>query len=268
MKTNKIITALILGLAVVACTNNSATKNGSANTGEKTAKDYVPTAAQRDSISYLLGVNFGSFIKGYNFGDVNYSQVIKGMKAYINAKGSPRDSSFAKQFKIDPNKMNEMFSAYIEMQRNHQLLINKDKEQKFLEENKTKPGVSVTPSGLQYTITEKGNANVPGPQDTVWVRYKGTFTDGTVFDETKQGAEPVSFTLGQVIPGWSEGLQLIGEGGKEKLYIPSALGYGEQGNSAIEPDATLIFDVELVKVRKFVEPAPQPAAAVRKTVKK
>ena len=126
--------------------------------------------------------------------------------------------------------------------------------------NKTKPGVEVTESGLQYKIIEAGNPDLkPGPSDTVKVLYKGTLLDGTVFDETKEGAEPVTMLLNRVIPGWTEGLQLVGEGGKIQLVIPAELAYGEGGNQGIEPNSTLIFDVDLVEVHKFIPPVETPA---------
>ena len=94
----------------------------------------------------------------------------------------------------------------------------------------------------------------PGPQDTVLVRYKGTLIDGTVFDEVDAESEPIRLTLDRVISGWTEGLQLIGEGGKAQLYIPSELGYGANGSGSIEPNSTLIFDVELVQVFPYIDP--------------
>ena len=96
---------------------------------------------------------------------------------------------------------------------------------------------------------------VPAMSDTLWVRYKGALVDGTVFDEVPADSEPVRLFLSQVIKGWQEGLQLIGEGGKIKLYIPSELGYGERGNQAIKPNSALVFDIELTKVGKVAESA-------------
>ena len=93
----------------------------------------------------------------------------------------------------------------------------------------------------------------PAAQDTVWVKYCGKLLDGTVFDETAEDAEPVRMQLNRVIKGWTEGLQLVGEGGEIELYIPSNLAYGEQGNQAIEPNSTLIFNVKVDKVGKVAE---------------
>ena len=257
MKTNKFFAALVMGLAVVACSQNAepAAEGEAADAvKEKTAKDYLPSKALKDSVSYLVGVNFGSFIKGNNFGDLNYAQIKKGMEDFMKAEGTPRDPDFGEQFKVNPDKINEMFNAYLEARYNYTLLENKEKGKSFLDANAKKDGVQTTESGLQYKIIEAGNEVKPGPQDTVWVKYCGKLIDGTVFDETPEDADPIHFTLNRVVKGWGEGLQLIGEGGKIQLFIPSELGYGEQGTQGIEPNSTLIFDVELTKVGPYVEP--------------
>lgn len=269
MKTNKIFSALLMGLAVIACTpkeggetaapeaEKSAIEEAAEAAKETpkvlTAKDFESKKSEIDSVSYLLGINFGSFLKGNDFGDnLNYSQIVKGMKEFMKAKGNPRDADFTKQFKIDPYQMNDIFNNYLQKRQNLAALTNKEDGEKFLAANAKKEGVKVTESGLQYLIEEAGNDVKPGPQDTVWVTYKGSLIDGTVFDQTVD-ASPISFTLNRVISGWSEGLQLLGEGGKATLYIPSNLAYGEAGNQAIGPNSTLIFDVTLERVGKFVE---------------
>ncbi|MBQ9548749.1 MAG: FKBP-type peptidyl-prolyl cis-trans isomerase [Bacteroidales bacterium] len=249
MKTNKFFAALLIGAAVVACGPKSAPV-AEGEEAVKTAKDYQASKATIDSVSYLVGINFGSFIKGYDFGDLNYAQIKKGISDFVKAKGNFRDPEFNKQFKIDPELMNDLFNNYLEGRRNQKLLINKEAGEKFLAENAKKEGVQVSESGLQYIIVEPGNDVKAGPADTVWVNYKGTLLDGSVFDETPEGAEPIQMQLSRVIKGWTEGLQLVGEGGKIKLFIPSELAYGEQGNQGIEPNSTLIFDVEVSKVGK------------------
>lgn len=219
----------------------------------QTLKDVTPTRGQIDSVSYLVGIQFGSFIKGYNFGDLNYAQIKKGMNDFINAKGNQRDPEFVKQFKVNPEEMNNLFNNYLEKRQAYVGLKNKEQADKFLAANKKKAGVEVTESGLQYKIIEAGNPDLkPGPTDTVKVRYKGTLMDGTVFDETKEGSDPATLTLDRVIKGWTEGLQLVGEGGKIQLVIPAELGYGERGTQGIEPNSPLIFDVEIVEVHKTV----------------
>jgi len=128
---------------------------------------------------------------------------------------------------------------------------------KFLEENAKQPGVQTTESGLQYQIVEEGTGKTPGPTDKVTVNYRGTRVDGTEFDSSYKRGKPTSFPLNNVVKGWTEGLQLIKEGGKIKLFVPSDLAYGSRGPLA---NQTLIFDVELISVG---EPAPaqEPAAA-------
>ena len=124
-----------------------------------------------------------------------------------------------------------------------------EKGEKFLAENKTKEGVKTTASGLQYKITKEGTGNSPKATDRVLVHYEGKLLDGTVFDSSIKRGEPIAFPLNRVIPGWTEGLQFLKEGGKAILYIPSKLAYGSRGaGGAIGPDETLIFEVELIKV--------------------
>ena len=123
------------------------------------------------------------------------------------------------------------------------------KDATFLAENAKKEGVKTTASGLQYKITQAGTGKQPTAQSVVKVHYTGKLLDGKVFDSSVDRGEPVEFPLNQVIPGWTEGLQLMKEGSKATLYIPSQLAYGEQGvPGTIPPNSTLIFDVELIKV--------------------
>lgn len=259
MEMYKIFAALMLGGAVVACSGSApAAKSEDGVPAVKTAKDYLPSKAQKDSVSYLLGINFGSFMKNYNFGDdLNYSVIVAGIKDYMKSEGSPYDENFTKQFKYDPNDMNAVFSAYLEGRVQYIALINKEKEEKWFAENAKKAGVQQTESGLQYEIIEAGSDVKPVEADTVYVHYKGTLTDGTVFDEVAEDAEAISFPLSGVVSGWREGLQLIGEGGHVKLYIPSALGYGERGAGTIPPYSTLVFDVKLDKVGKAAAAASE-----------
>ena len=120
----------------------------------------------------------------------------------------------------------------------------------FLKANASKPGVHTTPSGLQYKILKEGDGKKPAATDTVQVNYRGTLIDGTEFDSSYKRNEPISFPLNGVIPGWTEGVQLIKEGGKIELYIPSNLAYGPRGaGGVIPPDATLVFEIELLKVQ-------------------
>ena len=121
--------------------------------------------------------------------------------------------------------------------------------EKFLAENAKKAGVKTTASGLQYKITRQGTGKQPTADSIVKVHYKGQLIDGTVFDSSYDRGEPIEFPLNQVIPGWTEGLQLLKEGAKATFYIPANLAYGEQGAGSIPANSTLIFDVELLAVK-------------------
>lgn len=130
------------------------------------------------------------------------------------------------------------------------LIENMRKGAAFLNENRKKEGVQVTPSGLQYKILVEGTGKSPKATDTVKVHYRGTTIEGREFDSSYRRGEPIEFRLDGVIKGWTEGLQLMREGGKAELYIPSNLAYGPQGaGSAIGPNETLIFLVELLEVK-------------------
>ena len=126
---------------------------------------------------------------------------------------------------------------------------NKTKGAAFLAENAKKEGVKQTASGLQYKVLTAGTGKSPKATDVVQVNYEGKLLDGTVFDSSYERGEPVEFPLNQVIAGWTEGVQLMKEGGKYEFYIPSDLAYGEAGNQGIDPNSTLVFVVELLKVK-------------------
>ncbi len=262
MKKIYLFAVLAAGLAVAAC-SPKAEATAEETEGEavpevvqevvKTAKDFKPSKKQIDSVSYLVGVNFGSFIKGYDFGDLNYAQIKKGMNDFINAKGNMRDPEFGEQFKINPDEMNRLFGEFLENRRSLKLLTNAEEGEKFLAKNKTKEGVVELESGLQYRIVKEGGVKPTSAQDTVWVRYQGKTLDGNVFDEVTADRDSISFTLNHVIAGWTEGIQQVGEGGTIELFVPAKLGYGERGNQGIEPNATLIFTVDLCKVAPYVE---------------
>ncbi len=127
---------------------------------------------------------------------------------------------------------------------------NAEISRKFLEENAKKEGVKVTNSGLQYIVLEEGNGENPKATDTVKVHYEGTLINGQIFDSSIKRGEPVEFPLNHVIPGWTEGLQLMRPGAKYRFFIPSDLAYGEHGaGDMIAPNSALIFDVELIEVK-------------------
>ena len=242
MKALRIFAAAIVAAFAISC--------GSSNNVKVDVE--LPSQAEIDSVSYLLGINFGSFIKGNNFAEdlseLNMSEIKKGMADFLAAEGNPYEMEFGKQFKIDLEKMGEILNNYLSKKQAYKAAFNLAKEREFLAANAKKANVDTTASGLQYTIIASGAEEKIAPEDTVWVNYKGTLIDGTVFDEN----DSTKFIANRVIRGWTEGLGLLGEGGKATLYIPAELAYGERGNRNIEPNSTLIFEVEVLKVGKFV----------------
>ncbi len=259
--------AAALVLSAVAC--NSGKADGKAEGADSTAvatttvkptsaKDLIPSKASVDSVSYLLGIQLGSMIKNYSMGDLNFNMIKKGASDFVAAKGNPRDEEFTKQFKVNPEEMNRIMTEFIEKRSEYVGAVNQEKERKFFDANRKKAGVQETETGLQYIIAEAGSEVKPtSSKDTVYVHYKLTLTDGTVIEEVKEDQDAVMLTLNRVIPAWTEGLQLLGEGGKATLYVPSELGYGKRGSNGIEPNTPLVFDIQLDSVKLFVEPVAQ-----------
>ncbi len=267
MKTIKLLAvAAVLG-SLVAC--NSTNGGASAADGSdslavaqpvakaQNLKDLLPSKAEVDSVSYLLGINWGAMVKAYNMGDLNFNEIKKGINDFVNSEGNQRDPEFVEQFKINPEEMNRIINAFIEKRSAYVSEMNKAEEAKFFAANKTKKGVQETESGLQYIIKEAGNDVKPGPQDTVYVHYKLSLTDGTVIEEVVADQPSVSFVNNRVVKGWAEGISLIGEGGSATIFVPSELGYGSQGNQGIEPNSTLVFDIQLDSVKCYVAPAAE-----------
>jgi FKBP-type peptidyl-prolyl cis-trans isomerase len=231
-------------LLVSSC--NADTKNEQSTSG----KD-VKLSTTMDSVSYILGVNMGTQLRQDSIMP-SIDAIAAGVKDALDDK-----------IKLNDSVRNTVIQSFVaEMQKKQQAKqqaeLDKQKAlapknladgQKFLEDNKAKEGVKVTASGLQYKIIKPGSAKKPKPTDQVEVHYKGTLIDGTTFDSSYDRGEPAKFPLNGVIPGWTEGLQLIGEGGKVFLYIPYTLAYGEAGmGNVIPPNSTLVFEVELIKI--------------------
>jgi FKBP-type peptidyl-prolyl cis-trans isomerase len=247
MKISQIFAIASAVVLMVACGSPAAE-------GSKEVKALLPSKAQVDSASYLLGTNIGNWIKGNDFGELDYDLFLKGIKDFVRAEGDPTDSTFAKQFKIDPEKINEVMESFVQKRRAYTAALNSEKGAEYMEKFLKESGAEKTESGLAYRIIEPGNdKKAVSDQDTVWVDYKGSLLDGTVFDQNQN----INFTLDRVIKGWSEGMKLIGEGGKVQLVIPAELAYGEYGNRGIAPNSTLVFDVTLNKVGTYVAPVEE-----------
>ena len=214
----------------------------------------VPSQALVDSVSYLIGVNFGYFIKSNNFAEnpdeLNFREIKKGMNDFINAEGDINARDFRDNFDVNPDMMNEIFDSYVMQKNRYDAAVNLAEGEEFLEDIYKKGGVVKTDSGLLYEILEDGNEVKAGPADTVWCHYTGALIDGTEFDKSNRDEAPVRFILSTMIPGCAEGLQLVGEGGRIKLYVPSELAYGKRAKADIKPNSALIFDFEVRRVGK------------------
>jgi FKBP-type peptidyl-prolyl cis-trans isomerase FkpA len=195
-----------------------------------------------DSASYAIGASLGSMVKQAEFGDLNMKELHKAID----------DVMADKTLKVDMSLANDLITNFLTKKQESVNIINVEKGKKFLEENKAKEGVTELESGLQYKVLAEGNGNSPAPEDTIEVHYRGTLIDGTEFDSSYTRGETATLALNQFIPGWIEGVQKVSEGGKIELYIPAELAYGSQKMGVIEPGSTLIFEVELVSLRKAI----------------
>ena len=200
-----------------------------------------------DNVSYALGLGIGSQLKSMGAESLNIDDFAQAIKDVLN-------DSELKISMADSQQIVQKFFQEQEAKQRAAMAENgkklKAEGEAYLAENAKKDGVITTASGLQYTVIKEGTGKSPKATDTVVCHYEGFLTNGTVFDSSIQRGEPASFPLNGVIAGWTEGLQLMKEGGKTRFFIPYNLAYGEAGAAgAIPPYAALIFDVELIEVK-------------------
>jgi FKBP-type peptidyl-prolyl cis-trans isomerase FklB len=198
---------------------------------------------QKEKMSYIIGMDIGTNLKRQSI-DIEPNIVVRGIKDAL-AGGKP--------LLTDQEIQETMAIFQKDMMAKQQEVAKKNKKEgeAFLNENKKKEGVKTLPSGLQYKVIKEGTGKKPKLNDAVTVNYRGTLIDGTEFDNSYKRGQPASMQVSGVIPGWTEALQLMGEGAKSQLFIPSNLAYGERGAGAmIGPNATLIFEVELISIQE------------------
>ena len=233
MKALKFLTVCAISALLFASCSNSSTK--------------LPgiSQSQIDSVSYAVGVSFGGMMKQSNMDNLNFAQIKQGINDMLEGK----------ELKITEDQISVVINDYMIKAQTAMAQVKEQEQQKFFAENGKKDGVNSTESGLQYRIEVPGNNEIMATaQDTVEVHYTGMLLDGTVFDSSVERGETAKFPLRAVIKGWTEGMQLVGEGGKIRLWIPYELGYGQRAMGPNLPAySTLVFDVELIKVFKAAQ---------------
>jgi FKBP-type peptidyl-prolyl cis-trans isomerase FklB len=207
------------------------------------AEERMVLKNQKEKVSYIIGMDIGGNLKKQSV-DVDPNILVKGIQdALAGAKSLLTDQEIQETmgaFKKDMMAKQEEVSKK-----------NKAEGEAFLAENKKKEGVKTLPTGLQYKVIKAGTGKKPKSNDTVTTHYRGTLINGTEFDSSYKRGQPVTFLVSGVIPGWTEALQLMEEGAKWQLFIPPNLAYGERGaGGVIGPNATLIFEIELISIQE------------------
>ena len=208
--------------------------------------DYSSASLDSDEqkASYGIGLNMGGQLAPAGE-SLDRAAFMRGIEDAMNETDPAVP---AEEIQAALNAFSQMVNERISAEREGEATANREAGEAFLAENQARDGVMVTESGLQYEVIAEGDGNNPGPTDAVRLHYRGTLVDGTEFDSSMDG-EPVTFNVGQVIPGFSEALQLMSPGANYRIVIPSDIAYGPNGSPpVIGPDATLIFEVEMFEI--------------------
>jgi len=208
---------------------------------KSTSKAPLSLKNQTDSLSYSIGIMVANFYKQQGITKINDTMVNKAIK----------DEMSGQKTLLTEQQCNQVVMTYVEKVKAEKASVAKKQGVAFLAENKTKPGVITTASGLQYIVLKEGTGPKPTLNDKVKCDYEGKLIDGTIFESSLKSGKPIEFAVGGVIKGWTEALQLMNTGSKFRLFIPSDLAYGDQQMGPdIKPGSTLIFDVELIDIIK------------------
>lgn len=203
-----------------------------------------------ERLSYTIGMDIGESLAGQDM-PLDIDIVIQGLRDSFLGEETLLTQE---EKQAEREKFIQQRQEQLQQQRSEEARINLEEGQAFLAANAEKEGVTTTESGLQYRVIAEGDGERPDADDRVTVHYRGKLINGVEFDSSYSRGEPATFGLNQVIPGWTEGVQLMREGAKYELFVPSDLAYGEQGRPGpIGPNSTLIFEIELLEV------SPQPA---------
>ena len=247
--------ALALGTLAVAlvaaagCDKSAPAKADATKTANAKDPNAIPgLATEKERVSYMIGLDMGNTLKQVK-DEVDLPTLERALKTSIEGGKPLMNEQQAQQVR-------EAFSQKLQLKHMQDQMQAASKNAKegaaFFAKNGKAPGVQTTSTGLQYQVLTPGNGPKPKADDVVTVHYTGTLLDGTKFDSSYDHGGPATLPLGQVVPGWREGIQLMPVGSKYRLWIPAALGYGEQGTPGgpIPPNATLVFDVELIGIGK------------------
>ncbi|STX51208.1 macrophage infectivity potentiator (Mip) [Legionella busanensis] len=247
MKMKLVAAAISLVVSTAFAAADSTNANNSTNTSATTSNTSTTLSSDMDKLSYSIGADLGRNFKKQGI-DISPSAMAKGLQ----------DGMSGGQLQLTDDQMKDVLNKFqkdLMTKRNAEFTKkadeNKAKGDAFLNQNKTKDGVVALPSGLQYKPLETGKGAKPGKDDTVTVEYTGKLIDGQVFDSTEKSGKPAEFKVSQVIPGWTEVLQLMPAGSTWEVYLPPSLAYGPRGiGGAIGPNETLIFKIHLISVKK------------------
>jgi FKBP-type peptidyl-prolyl cis-trans isomerase len=235
---------LVSVIAIIATTLvNAQQKTAAKPSAKPTAKAITANTALKnmvDSASYAIGVSEARFMKQQGITKINSAIVAKAIEDVMNNK----------DVALNDQQCNTAVMSYIGKIQQQKSKGAIEAGEKFLAENKKRTEVKTTPSGLQYEVLKEGSGVRPTADDTVVCHYAGKLVNGNEFESSYKTGQPITFELRRVIPGWTEGLQLMTAGSKYRLYIPYNLAYGTQDNGPIPGGSTLIFDVELLDVKK------------------
>ena len=222
----KLLVIVVFTLVVIYSCDTNTERNASLDT-------------ELDTISYSLGVSVAENLRNQGLKEINADAFAEGVESFF-AEGD---------LKVTPDLANQLLASYFTNLREEEMAAARQEGEEFLAENKEKEGVEVLESGLQYQVMEEGTGPVPDSTDQVRVHYTLKTIEGDTIESSLVNGQPATFTVNQVIPGWTQALTMMETGAKWRLFIPSSLAYGERGaGPQIPPNTTLVFDVELLEI--------------------
>jgi FKBP-type peptidyl-prolyl cis-trans isomerase FkpA len=259
----RVLLAVACATFAVACTKPATSTDASKPADAAKTADNAPVPADLSSdaqkLSYSIGYDMGHQMSN---GPIKDYIDVKALEKGIEEAYAGKDARLSEQQRREiQTTVRTAIQQKMMAERQEKAKANEAAGEAFLADNAKKTGVKTTASGLEYEVLTEGKGPHPTPKDNVTVNYKGTTIDGKQFDSSYDRGQPAKFLLGNVIPGWTEGVQLMSPGAKYKFYIPAKLAYGENAPPNIGPNQVLIFEVELLSIDKPEAPAAGAAGA-------